>query len=167
LTIFYDSSFNFILTKLGDEIVFKRPTDLYNYQLSLRHLKLKLVYQFHDVIYSASLNMTNVAFWKGENFTVQVLRFEGNRLTLTICESDSKLFTIVLKENDDAIDLEADANEKFLIKSIMGFKKLKVHSTAQLNVNCTAESEGDLSAGNHLFSFISIWILIFSRLLLI
>lgn len=123
--------------------------------------------------------MTNVAFWKGENFTVQVLRFVEKRLSLTISESDAKLYTIILKVNDEAKNLKDDANEKHNIENIMDFKRLTVHSTAQLNVNCTAkienksdgedksEDEDDLSAGNHHFSLISIWILIFSRLLFI
>lgn len=160
----YESS-NF--TQLGDDIKFVRPTDLYNYRLSLRHLKLQFSYQTHSVIYRATLNMTNVAFWKGENFTLQVMRFKANRLTLTVCETGKRLFTIVLKENDEVGDLKEDQNETNMIQGIMAFKELKVHSTADLNVNCTAQSEGELSAGNRQFSFISIWVLIFSSLLLI
>lgn len=133
----------------------------------VRNLELKFGYPSHDMIYSAMVNTSNAGFWKGENFTVQVLGLKKGRLTLNVCESGKSFFTIVLKDTDKVSDLQDEAAEAALIQSIMKFKNFPVHSTANLNVNCTAEVDDAPSAGSHHnFTFVSIWILIFSKVLM-
>ena len=134
---------------------------------SIRNLELKFDYTSHEIIYSATVNTSNVGFWKGENFTVQVLGLKKDRLTLNVCESGKNLFTIVLKDTDNVPDLKDEPAEAELIKSIMRIKNFAVHSTANLNVNCTAEVDDEPSAGSRHFTFVFIWILILSKILLI
>ena len=132
---------------------------------SLRHLEIKFGYPSHDMVYSVMVNTSNAAFWKGDDFTVQVFGLKKDRLTLNVCESGKSLFTIVLKDTDEVPDLEDEPTEAALIQSIMKFKNFPVHSTANLSVNCTAEVDDAQSTGSQV-SFLSIWILIFTKFLL-
>lgn len=89
--------------------------------------------------------MTNVAFFKGENFTVQVLRLKEKRMTLNVCESGKRLYTVVLKDDENVPDLDEDENEEALIASLMFVKKLHVFSKVDLGVNCTVYDDDEKS----------------------
>lgn len=107
---------------------------------------MDFTYSTHSFPYFATLNMTNVGFWKGEHATVQVLKSDENQLMMTICEPETqKLYTILLDKN---IEDDAFVNSQHVNQLILQIRNLKVLSTSSLQTNCTAEEELEIdSAG--------------------
>lgn len=147
---------------------FTKESDPYNYLLSLRTLKLKFSYLTHEFSYLATLNMTNIGFWKGDEVTVQVLRSTDDLLILTICDPDTpKLFTIVLQKG-----VKSDEMKQLIqtTKSIFQVRKLKIHENVNLQMNCTAElgaeAEEEATGKSSRLSFLSIFILFMTSFLL-
>jgi hypothetical protein len=108
--------------------------------------------------------MSNIGFWKSEEMSVQVLKSDKNLMTLTVCEPTSqKVYTVLFTKDDDDEKLQ---NTIFVNWKIMEFKKLKVHSIANLQVNCTEEIGAESAGRNVHVSLISIMVLLLARFLM-
>lgn len=131
---------------------------------SLRNLQLKFKFNSYSILYDTLINMSNINIWKGEKITAQVLRLNEAQLLLSICESEtSKLYTVLVHRNTGTDSLE---ESKALDKTIFNMRNLKVYSLANLQVNCTTESESENSGKNIQFSFLSILILFLASFLM-
>lgn len=153
------------LIKRREEIEYEKPTDLYNYLLSLRYLRLHFTHPGISMSHFVTINMTNVGLWNGDQLTVQVLKFDGNQTLLMICDPNIARVSTVLMNRD------ADShvtNQK--LNLLLQAKKLEVYSTTSLRTNCSLIEETDedsLSAGRtaHI-SLISILVLFLARFLM-
>lgn len=114
--------------------------------------------------------MTSKGLWKSDDITVQVFTAKDRFLTLTICDQkESKLFTLLLSKGENENEEENFLNEKHITRMLLDLRKLKVHSGASMQTNCTeaiGAEPADSSSGDIHLSLISLMALLFAKILM-
>jgi hypothetical protein len=96
--------------------------------------------------------------WRDDNATMQVIKFDGNQMMLTICKSARTEFYTILANRvlEDEITSDAKQNDYTSFnRLILQGRRLKVFSKHNLNYECDRKFQpndelsisGDLSSG--------------------
>lgn len=118
---------------MGEGMMITNSSDLYNFSLALRHLKLNFYFNTVKVSYQVTLNMSNIGYWSNGDVTVQVLRRDESQLLIAICEHDK--FYAVLLSSDSTNKLQVGTN---INTKLLEIKKLIPVKTVKLDVECEA-----------------------------
>lgn len=109
--------------------------DLYNFQYALRYLQIKLTCNSKtNFEFFVTFNNSNQMLWKDENVVMQVIKFDGSQMLLTICNPNQELFYSMLfdRRNYDEIVNDKSKNLNHLILKGRG---LKSHARFQCKIS--------------------------------
>lgn len=129
--------------------------DPYNFRYAMRHLQIKFIrnlktFEEHFVTF----NNSNQMLWKGNDIVVQAIKFDGNQLMLSVCETHTESLYSILLDRRNYDEIANDRSTKFSHLILRG-RNLKIHSSFTCNITQIEAIDGTTNSSSGLkFNFI-------------